>query len=173
MDSCDIRLNTKLDAEQRMRYQNSHVIQSLLRESRSIAVVGLSTEPTKASNMVACYLKDKGYQIIPVHPKATEILGAKAYSSVADIPFPVDIVDIFRPSEEVAGIVDQAIGNGAKAVWMQLRIVDLRAADRVLEAGLQVVVDKCIKIEHGRYDGVLHWVGMNTEVISARRRAKL
>lgn len=166
----DIRLNTALDADQRERYQNSKTIQNLLREAKTIAIVGLSTEKTKASNMVASYLIDKGYDVIPVHPKAAEILGRKAYPSVADIPFPVDIVDIFRPADEVPAIVEQAIANKAGTVWMQLRIIHFPAADRAIEAGLQVVMDKCIKMEHGRYGGMLHWAGMNTEVISARRR---
>lgn len=170
MISCDIRLNTKLTAEQRERYQNTKVIQRLLREAKTIAVVGLSTEPTKASNMVASYLQDEGYRIVPVHPKATEILGERAYPTLSDIPFPVDIVDVFRPPDELPRIVDLAVKIGAKAVWMQLRIINLEAAESALEAGMDVVVDKCIKMEHGRYGGMLHWAGMNTEVISAKRR---
>lgn len=166
----DIKLNTALDAQQRERYQNTKAIQALLREAKTIAIVGLSTEKTKASNMVASYLLDKGYEVIPVHPKAQEILGRKAYPSVADIPFPVDIVDVFRPAEEADAIVEQAIRNGARAVWLQLRIINFPAADRAIEAGLQAVMDKCIKMEHGRYGGMLHWAGMNTEVITARRR---
>lgn len=170
--ACDIRLNTRLSPEQRARYQNTKVIRSLLSEARTIAVVGLSTEPTKASNMVASYLQDEGYRIVPVHPKASEILGEICYPNVASIPFPVDIVDVFRPAHEVPDIVEQAIRNGAKSVWTQLRIVNLEAADRALAAGLRVVVDKCIKMEHGRFGGMLHWAGMNTEVISARRRRR-
>ncbi|MCW5942577.1 MAG: CoA-binding protein [Fimbriimonadaceae bacterium] len=168
--ACDISLNTRLTPEQRTRYQNTKAIRSLLAEAKTIAVVGLSTETTKASNMVASYLQDEGYRIVPVHPKATEILGEPCYPNVESIPFPVDIVDVFRPPHEVPTIVEQAIRNGAKAVWTQLRIVNLPAADRALEAGLRVVVDKCIKMEHGRFGGMLHWAGMNTEVISARRR---
>ncbi len=170
--SCDIRLNTQLTPEQRERFQNGKVIRDLIGDSRTIAVVGLSTEKTKASNMVASYLQDEGYRVIPVHPKADEILGEKCYPSVSAIPFPVDIVDIFRPAAEVPQIVEEAIQNGAKAVWMQLRIIHFPAAERALEAGLRVVVDKCIKMEHARYGGMLHWAGMNTEVISARRRKR-
>jgi len=167
---CSISLNTVLTPEQRDRYQSSAAIQEILATSRTIAVVGLSTEKTKASNMVASYLQDEGYRVIPVHPKAEEILGEKCYPSVSAIPFPVDVVDVFRPAHELGGIVEEAIQNGAKAVWMQLRIVNLEAADRAREAGLVAVVDKCIKMEHGRYGGMLHWAGMNTEVISAQRR---
>lgn len=165
----DVRLNTALDADQRARFQNSLVIQSMLRSARTVAIVGLSTEKTKASNMVAAYLQDEGYRVIPVHPKAEEILGERVYPSLSAIPFAVDVVDIFRPAAEVRGIVDEAISVGAGAVWMQLRIVDLDAAEIARAAGLQVVVDKCIKMEHGRYGGRLHWAGMNTELISARR----
>ncbi len=167
---CDISLNTKLTPEQREKYQNGKEIQELLRTAKVIAIVGLSTEKTKASNMVGSYLKDRGFTIVPVHPKADEILGEKAYPNLDSIPFPVDIVDIFRPSNEVPAIVDEAIKIGAKAVWMQLRIINFEAAESAREAGLVAVVDKCIKMEHGRYGGMLHWAGMNTEVISAQRR---
>ncbi len=167
----DITLNTQLSAAQRERYQNSRRIQELLSTAKTIAVVGLSTEKTKASNMVASYLQDEGYRVIPVHPKAKEILGEKCYPDLASIPERVDIVDIFRPASEVAGIVEDAIAIGAGAVWMQLRIIDFDAADRALDAGVVAVVDRCIKMEHGRYCGALHWAGMNTEVITARRRS--
>jgi len=165
----DISLNTALSPEERERYQNSKTIRALLSEAKVIAVVGLSTEPAKASNMVGSYLKDEGYRVVPVHPRAKEILGETCYPSLSAIPFPVDIVDVFRPAEELDGIVEQAIAIGAKAVWMQLRIVNLPAADRAIEAGLSVIVDKCIKMEHGRFGGMLHFAGMNTEVISARK----
>lgn len=168
----NVSLNTALSAEDRAHFQDSHEIQRLLRESKVVAVVGLSTEKTKASNMVASYLLDEGYTVVPVHPKADEILGQKCFASLAEIPFPVDIVDVFRPAAEISGIVDQAIAMGAKAVWTQLRIIDLEAAQRAKDAGLAVIVDKCIKMEHGRYNGNLHWAGMNTEIVSARRRTK-
>lgn len=163
-------LNTVLTPDQRAKYQNSRVIQRLLSESKTIAVVGMSTETTKASNMVASYLMDEGYTVYPVNPRATEINGLTCYPDLASVPGPIDIVDVFRPASEVTRIVDQAIEVEAKAVWCQLRIIDLEAADKALAAGLDVVVDKCIKMEHGRFGGMLHWAGMNTEVISARRR---
>lgn len=168
--ACDISLNTKLTPDQRERYQNTKVIRDLLATAKTIAVVGLSTEKTKASNMVASYLQDEGYRIIPVNPRATEILGEKCYPDLKSIPEKVDIVDIFRPASEVAAIVDEAIEIGARAVWMQLRIIDLPSADRALSAGLVVIVDKCIKMEHGRFGGALHWAGMNTEVVTSQRR---
>lgn len=172
MSFCDITLNTQLSPDQRAKYQDTKVIREILAEAKTIAVVGLSTEKTKASNMVANYLQDEGYRIIPVHPKAEEILGEKCYPNVSAIPFPVDVVDIFRPANEVPGIVEEAIQNGAKAVWTQLRIIHFEAAERALESGLLVVMDKCIKMEHGRCGGMLHWAGMNTEVISAKCRKK-
>lgn len=167
---CSISLNTQLTPEQREKYQNTKVIREVLATAKTIAIVGLSTEPTKASNMVGSYLQDEGFKIIPVHPKATEILGEKCYPDLKSVPVPVDVVDIFRPAHEVPGIVEDAIAIGAKAVWMQLRIINFPAADRAIEAGLKAVVDKCIKMEHGRFGGALHWAGMNTEVITAQRR---
>jgi len=167
---CDIRLNTSLTPEQREKYQNSGKIRDLLGSAKTIAVVGLSAEKTKASNMVASYLQDEGYRIIPINPRATEILGEKSYPDLKSVDVPIDIVDVFRPASEVPGIVEDAIAIGANAVWMQLRIIDFGSADRALTAGLIAVVDKCVKMEHGRYCGALHWAGMNTEVITAQRR---
>ena len=120
--------------------------------------------------MVASYLQDEGFRVIPVSPKGGEILGEKVYPDLKSIPDKVDIVDIFRPASEVPGIVEDAIAIGAKAVWMQLRIVDLPSAENALAAGLYAVVDRCVKMEHGRYSGALHWGGMNTEVVTAQRR---
>lgn len=168
--ACNIRLNTQLSPEQRARFQDTDTIRDLLGTSKTVAIVGLSTEKTKASNMVGSYLQDEGYRIVPVHPKAEMILGEPVYRSLRDIPFPVDIVDAFRPAEELDQIVDDAIAIGAKAVWMQLRIINLHAAERAQQAGLKVVVDRCIKMEHARHLGGLHWAGMNTELISARRK---
>lgn len=165
----DITLNTQLSAEDRVKFQDTRVIRSLLAEAKVIAVVGLSAEPTKASNMVASYLQDEGYRVIPVTPRSGVILGEQTYPDLASIPFTVDIVDVFRPANEVSGIISASIAKGARAVWCQLRIIDLEASQKALDAGLQVVVDKCIKMEHGRFGGQLHWAGMNTEVITAKR----
>jgi uncharacterized protein len=166
----DISMNTALDAHQRDQFQNSRRIRDLLGSARTIAVVGCSTEKTKASNMVASYLQDEGYRVIPVNPRATEILGEKCYPDLRSIPEHVDIVNVFRPTADVPPIANEAIEIGAGALWLQLRIVDLDSAQRALDAGLTVVVDRCIKMEHGRYCGALHWAGMNTEVITAQRR---
>ncbi len=166
---CAISLNTVLTPQQQARYQDPDRIHELLRTTRTIAMVGLSAQRQKASYFVATYLKHEGYRIIPVNPNGGTILGENVYPDLKSIPDQVDLVDVFRPTGEVAAIVDQAIAIGAKAIWTQLRIVDLEAAEKALAAGLGVVMDKCVKMEHGRFSGSLHWAGMNTEIISARR----
>jgi predicted CoA-binding protein len=168
--ACDITLNTRLTDEQRRRFQSVETIQRLLRRSRTIAIVGLSTHPEKASHFVGTYLQHEGYRIIPVHPRAKEILGEAAYPTLASIPFPVDLVDVFRPGPECLGLAEQAIAAGIPAIWFQLRIDALEAAERAAAAGLDVVVDRCTKMEHGRWGGTLHWAGMNTELVTARKR---
>lgn len=123
-------------------------IKRILDESHTIAVVGLSNKPERPSFDVACYLKDHGYRIIPVNPKLSEVLGEKAYPDLLSIPGEIDVVDIFRRSEDVGPVVDDAIKKGAKVVWMQLGIINEEAAEKARAAGLDVVMDRCIKIEH-------------------------
>lgn len=166
---CSITLNTALSAEQRARYQDPSVIRDLLESCRTIAMVGLSADRQKASYFVASYLRYEGYRIIPVNPRGGEILGERVYPDLKSIPDRVDLVDVFRPASECPAIVDQAVAIRPKAVWMQLRIVNVDAAEKALAAGLHVVMDKCVKMEHGRYGGSLHWAGMNTEIITARK----
>ncbi len=120
-------------------------------QSRTIAVVGASSDPRRASNDVAKYLIDAGYTVYLVNPTETEILGQRVYPSVRDLPEPVDIVDIFRRAEDVPPVVEDAIAAGAKCVWMQLEIVNEAAAARAAEAGLVVVMNRCTKIEHRRW----------------------
>jgi len=175
--SCAVSLNTSLKPEERARYQDVAQINHLLESARTIALVGLSSDRQKASYFVAGYLKDEGYRIVPVNPKADTILGEKVYPDIASIPFPIDLVDIFRPPQDVDEIVNQAIARKEKgldspALWMQLRIINLPAAERAQAAGLTVIIDKCVKMEHGRYRGGLHCAGMNTEIISARKRPR-
>lgn len=167
--SCAIGLNSVLTPPQQALYQDPDCIQEILRTAKTIAMVGLSADRQKASFFVATYLQHEGYRIIAVNPRGGTILGETVYPDLKSIPDHVDLVDIFRPAEEVPALVDQAIAIGAKAVWTQLRIVHLEAAEKALAAGLRVVMDKCVKMEHGRYSGSLHWAGMNTEIISARR----
>jgi predicted CoA-binding protein len=175
--SCAVTLNTSLTPEQRARFQDVTQINHLLDAARTIAIVGLSSDRQKASFFVAGYLKDEGYRIVPVNPKADTILGEKVYPDVASIPFPVDLINIFRPPQEMDEIVNQALARKEKgidspAIWMQLRLGHMPAAERALAAGLIVIVDKCVKMEHARYRGGLHFAGMNTEIISARKRRR-
>jgi len=126
-------------------------IKEILENNRVVAVVGLSPKPDRASHQVAQYLQEHGYRIVPVRPKADEILGEKAFASLRDIPFPVEVVDIFRKEDAIPGIVDDAIAIGAKVVWMQLGLAEKQSAQKAREAGLKVVMDKCMKIEHSRH----------------------
>jgi predicted CoA-binding protein len=167
--ACDIRLNTELSPDQRQRFQNVETIRRLLREARTIAIVGLSAEPQKASGFVATYLQHEGYRVVPVTPRSGTILGERTYPDLGSIPFPVDLVDVFRPAHECAAVAEQAIAAGMPAIWFQLRIPALAAAELAERAGLTVVLDRCVKMEHGRWAGSLHWAGMNTEIVSARK----
>ena len=125
-----------------------NTVRDILEESKVIAVVGLSPKPERDSHEVAKYLQDQGYRIVPVNPRADTILGEKSYPDLASIPEKVDVVDIFRRSDDVPPVVDQAIDIGAKAVWMQLGIVNEVAAAKAREAGLGVVMDRCMLVEH-------------------------
>jgi uncharacterized protein len=167
--ACAITLNSALTPEQQRLYQDPLVIQRLLRDTRTIAIVGLSSDPQRASWFVASYLKKEGFRIIPVNPKADQILGEKAYPDLASIPEPVDMVEVFRPAAECLAIARQAVAIKAKALWLQLKLVNIEAAEYAARSGLTVVIDRCVKMEHGRYFGRLHWGGMNTEIISARK----
>lgn len=167
--ACAVTLNSSLTPEQQRRFQDPLVIQRLLREARTVAIVGLSTDPQRASWFVASYLQKAGYRVIPVNPKAGEILGEKCYPDLASIPEPVDLVDVFRPASECLAVARQAVAARAKALWLQLKLVNIEAAELAAAAGLEVVVDRCVKMEHGRYHGGLHFAGMNTEIVTARR----
>ena len=167
--ACAITLNSSLTPEQQRLYQDPLVIQRLLRDARTVAIVGLSTDPQRASWFVASYLQKEGYRIIPVNPRAPEILGEKCYPDLASIPEQVDLVDVFRPTAECYAVAEQAVAIKAKALWLQLKLLNLPAAELAAKAGLAVVLDRCVKMEHGRYFGRLHWGGMNTEIISARK----
>jgi uncharacterized protein len=144
-------------------------LRRILRESRTIAVVGLSADWFRPSYFAAKYMQDHGYKIVPVNPKYSEILGRKCYKSVRDIPHRVDMVDCFRKSEDIAPIADDAIAVRAAVLWMQLGVVNEEAAHKARAAGLEVVMDRCIKIEHGRLFGGLNWAGVNTKIISSKR----
>jgi predicted CoA-binding protein len=146
-------------------------LRRILSTSRTLAVVGLSAEWHRPSYFAAKYMQGKGYRIVPVNPRYESILGERCYARLEDIPVPVDIVDVFRRTEDVGPIADSAIRIGAKCLWQQIGVKNLEADAKVRAAGLDSVLDRCVKIEHARLFGGLHWVGVNTRVISARRPA--
>lgn len=165
----DVSLNSILSEADRQKYQDPAAIRTILHTSRTVAIVGLSPRSERPSHFVGSYLASEGYRVIPVNPRAAEIFGEKAYPDLLSIPFPIDLVDVFRAPEECVEVAMQAAQIKARALWLQLRVVNLKAAHIAEQAGLQVVMDRCVKIEHGRYTGSLHWVGMNTEILTARR----
>lgn len=150
---------------------DSEKLKRILKTSRSIAVVGLSAQWHRPSYFAAKYMQDHGYRVIPVNPTYDMVLGERCYKRLADIPEPVDIVDCFRKSAEIGALAEEAIAMGAKVLWMQLGVRNAEARRRAEAAGLEVVEDRCVKIEHGRFFGGLGWAGVNTKVISAKRPA--
>ena len=144
-------------------------LRRILRKSRTLAVVGLSANWYRPSYFAAKYMQEHGYRVIPVNPMYEEVLGEKCYKSLRDIPEKVDLVDCFRKSEEIASLADDAVAIGAKVLWMQLGVRNAGARAKAEAAGLEVVEDRCVKIEHARLFGGLGWAGVNTKVISAKR----
>ncbi len=135
------------------RSMDEDKIAEILRKYRTVAVVGASRDPSKDAHTVPKYLKDHGYRVVPVNPSADQILGEKAYKSLRDIPFDIDIVDIFRPSDQVGPVVEDALHTKAKVIWMQLGIENQGAAEKAKGAGKQVVMDRCMRVEHARLSG--------------------
>jgi predicted CoA-binding protein len=146
-------------------------LRRILAQSKTIAVVGLSPSWYRPSFFAAKYLQEHGYRIVPVNPTCDAVLGEKSYPTVSAIPFPVDVVDGFRKPGEMPGLAREAVAKGAKVLWMQLGIRNDEAARIAADAGLDVVMDRCMKIEHGRILGGLTWAGVNTGVISSKRPA--
>lgn len=144
-------------------------LRRILRGARTIAVVGLSANWYRPSYFAAKYLQEHGYRVIPVNPAYDNVLGEKCYASVRDVPEAVDIVDCFRKSAEIPALAEDAIAVGAKVLWMQLGVENEAARRRAEGAGLEVVENRCVKIEHARLFGGLGWAGVNTGVISAKR----
>jgi uncharacterized protein len=144
-------------------------LRRILRDNRVIAVVGLSADWYRPSYFAAKYMLEHGYRVIPVNPKYGEVLGQKCYKSLRDIGEKVDLVDVFRKTEDVMPIAEDAIAIGARVLWQQLGVRNEAAAAKARAAGLDAVMDRCVKIEHGRLFGGLNWVGVNTRVISAKR----
>lgn len=157
-----------------LAYDNSYIL-GILRSCKTIAMVGASANWNRPSFFAMKYLQEKGFRVIPVNPGAAgqEILGEKVYASLKEIPDKVDMVDCFRNAEAIPAIAEDAIAIGAKVLWMQLGIRNEAAAARAEAAGLKVVMDRCPKIEYGRLSGEIGWMGVNTHVISSKRRKKV
>ena len=148
---------------------DSNELRRILKECKTVAVVGLSANEMRPSYFAAKYMQDHGYRIFPVNPNYDEILGETCYPDLASIPEPVDMVDLFQRSDRVMPFVEQAIEIKARVVWMQLGVINDEAAKLASDAGLEVVVDRCVKIEYARLFGGLNWAGVNTKVISSKR----
>ncbi len=150
------------------KYQDPDVIRKVL-TWRNVAIVGLSANELRASNFVGRYLQIRGYNVIPVNPRETTILGNKSYASLSEIPEPVDTVDVFRRPELVPAIAEEAVAIGARCLWMQFGVINQEAAEIAEAGGLHVVMDKCMKVEHARFQGRMHWFGLNTGRITSLR----
>ncbi len=150
-------------------YQDPDVIRELLHSARTIAIVGLSSNVLRASHFVGFYAQRHGYRVIPVNPRETTILGETSYPSLLDVPVPIDIVDVFRQPDAVPEIARQAVQIGAKALWLQFGVISWEGVAIAEAGGLQVVMDRCFKVEHARHMGRMHWHGLNTGVVTSRR----
>jgi len=150
-------------------HDDINTLRRILKESRVLAVVGLSAQWHRPSYFAAKYMLEHGYRVIPVNPQYPDVLGQKCYASLRDIPEKVDLVDVFRKTADVLPVARDAIAIGAKVLWQQLGVKNEEAAALAREAGLESVMDRCVKIEHARLFGGLNWVGVNTRVISAKR----
>ena len=149
-------------------YQNPDVIRRVL-DRKTVAVVGLSANELRASNFVGRYLQMRGYNVIPVNPRESSILDTKSYGSLSEIPGKVDTVDVFRHPDAVPAISEEAVAIGADCLWLQYNVISEKAANIATAGGLYVVMDRCMKVEHARYLGRMHWLGFNTGRITALR----
>jgi predicted CoA-binding protein len=150
-------------------YQDPLTIQRVLHASQTIAIVGLSKNELRASYFVGYYLKRHGYRVIPVNPRETKILDETSYPSLSEVPEPVDIVNVFRAPEALPGIARESVAIGAPALWCQFGVINEEAARIATDGGLTVIMDRCLKVEHARYVGRMHWLGFNTQRITAVR----
>jgi predicted CoA-binding protein len=151
------------------RYQDSLTIQRVLHTAGTIAIVGLSNNPLRASYFVGYYLKRHGYRVIPVNPRETKILGETCYASLLDVPVPVDVVDVFRSPDALPGIAAEAVTIHAGALWCQFGVINEEGAQIAEDGGMTVIMDRCLKVEHARYLGRMHWLGFNTQRITSVR----
>ena len=151
------------------RYQDPLTIQRVIRGAKTIAIVGLSSNPLRASYFVGYYLKRYRYRVIPVNPRESEVLGEQSFKTLADVPVPVDIVNVFRAPDALPEIATEAAAIGAKTLWCQFSVIN-EEGGRIAEAGgLSVVMDRCLKVEHARYMGRMNWFGFNTGIITSVR----
>ncbi len=151
------------------RYQDPLVVQQVLNRAKTVAVVGLSKNHLRASYFVGFYLQRHGYRVIPVNPREEEILGEKSFKALADVPVPIDIVNVFRAPDALPGIAREAVAIGARNIWCQFSVINEEGGRIAEEGGLSVVMDRCIKVEHARYVGRMHWLGFNTQRITSVR----
>ena len=151
------------------RYQDPLTIQQVLHRTSTIAIVGLSANELRASHFVGYYLKRHGYRVIPVNPRESEILGETSYPSLRDVPGHVDIVNVFRAPDALPDIARDAVAIGAEALWCQFGVVNAEGGRIAEEGGVTVVMDRCLKVEHARYVGRMHWLGFNTQRITSVR----
>jgi len=151
------------------RYQNPLNIQRLLHTSKTIAIVGLSSNELRPSYFVGYYLKRHGYQVVPVNPHEANVLGETCYPRLQDVPVPVDIVNVFRAPDALPGIARDAVAIHARALWCQFGVINEEAARTAEDGGVTVIMDRCIKVEHARYVGRMHWLGFNTQRITSVR----
>jgi len=151
------------------RYQDPLTIQRVLYSASTIAIVGLSSNELRASNFVGYYLKRHGYQVFPVNPHETEVLGEASYPSLSDVPVPVDIVDVFRTPDTLPAFAREAVAIGAGALWCQFGVINEKGAQIAEDGGVTVIMDRCLKVEHARYVGRMHWLGFNTGRITSVR----
>jgi hypothetical protein len=151
------------------RFQDPDTIRSILHAAKTVAIVGLSGKVLRPSNFVGFYLQRHGYRVLPVNPREDEILGETSYASLADLPVTPDVVDVFRAPDAVPGIAREAVEIGAGTLWLQFGVISPEGEQIAEEGGLRVVVDRCMKVEHARHLGRMHWLGFNTGQITARR----
>jgi hypothetical protein len=151
------------------QYQDPLVIQRVLHGAKTIAIVGLSGNELRPSNFVGYYLQRHGYRVIPVNPRESSILGEPSYQSLLDVPVPVDIVDVFRAPAALPDIARDAVAIGAGTLWCQFGVINEEGAKIATDGGLTVIMDRCLKVEHARYVGRMHWLGFNTQRITSVR----
>jgi predicted CoA-binding protein len=150
-------------------YEDPFTIQSIINRAKTIAIVGLSPNELRASHFVGYYLRRHGFEVIPVNPREESILGVRSYPSLSEVPERIDVVDVFRAPDAVPAIATEAVSVGAGALWLQYGVISPEGAEIAERGGLDVVMDRCLKVEHARYLGRMHWLGFNTGEITSSR----